>query len=113
MVPPHPGGFSRPAAAVGRSLPGCGEAELMLNLAGMAKRLKWLRYCIAVLICSVQVEYTLRLRNSARLPYISYMLAAVVEHLFEQSELCGAIANKRMYEIRKRSVFSKQIVYSP
>lgn len=75
-----PGEFSRPTAAVGRGLPGCREAELMLNLAGMAKRLKWLRYCIAVLICSVQVEYTLRLRNSARLPYISYMLAAVVEH---------------------------------
>ena len=36
------------------------------------------------------------------------MLAAVVEHLSERSELCGAIANKRMYEIRKRSVFSKQ-----
>ena len=35
------------------------------------------------------------------------MLAAVVEHLSERSELCGAIANKRMYEIRKRSVFSK------
>ena len=29
------------------------------------------------------------------------------------SELCGAIANKRMYEIRKRSVFSKRSVYSP
>lgn len=33
--------------------------------------------------------------------------------LSERSELCGAIANKRMYEIRKRSVFSKRSVYSP
>ena len=31
--------------------------------------------------------------------------------LSERSELCGAIANKRMYEIRKRSVFSKRSVY--
>ena len=61
-----PGGFSRPATAVGRGL-----------------------------------------------PYISYMLAAVVEHLSERSELCEAIANKRMYEIRKRSAFSKRSVYSP
>ena len=97
VVPPHPGGFSRPAAAVGRGLPGCGEAELMLNLAGIAKRLKWLRYCIAVLICSVQVEYTLRLRNSARLPYISYMPAAVVEHCLsgasyaEQSQISACM----------------------
>ena len=97
MVPPHPGGFSRPAVAVGRGLPGCGEAELMLSLAGMDKRLKWLRYCIAVLICSVQVEYTLRLRNSARLPFISYMLAAVVEHCLsgasyaEQSQISACM----------------------
>ena len=32
--------------------------------------------------------------------------------LSERSELCGAIANKRMYEIRKRSVFRKRSVYS-
>ena len=29
MVPPHPGGGSRPSAAAPRGLPGCGEAELM------------------------------------------------------------------------------------
>ena len=33
-------------------------------------------------------------------------------HCLSDSELCGAIANKRMYEIRKRSVFSKQSGYS-
>ena len=33
-------------------------------------------------------------------------------HCLSDSELCGAIANKRMYEIRKRSVFSKQNAYS-
>ena len=113
MVPPHPDGGSRPATAVGRDLPGCGEAELMLNLAGMAKRLKWLRHCIAVLICSVQVEYTLRLRNAAR-PSVYFIHASCgCGALSERSELCGAIANKRMYEIRKRSVFSKRSVYSP
>ena len=28
VVPPHPGGGSRPSAAAPRGLPGCGEAEL-------------------------------------------------------------------------------------
>ena len=32
VVPPRPGEFSRPAAAVGRGLPGCGKVELMLNM---------------------------------------------------------------------------------
>ena len=33
-------------------------------------------------------------------------------HCLSDSELCEAIANKRMYEIRKRSVFSKRSGYS-
>ena len=113
MVPPHPGGIF---AACGRCrarpsrLWGSGTD---VNPAGKDKSLKWLQCSVSSFNLFWLVEYTLRLQNSARLPHISYMPAAVVEHLSERSELCGAIANKRMYEIRKRSVFSKRSVYLP
>lgn len=38
VAPPHPGGFSRPAAAVGRGLPGRGEAELIQSSVGKDKK---------------------------------------------------------------------------
>ena len=57
---------------------------------------------LQALICSAAKKYTLRLRNSARLPYISYMLAAVVEHCLsgasyaEQSQIsaCMKLGNE-------------------
>ena len=40
VVPPHPGGFSRPAAAVGRRLTGRGEAELIQSTAGKDQKVE-------------------------------------------------------------------------
>jgi len=38
VMPPHPGGGSRPSAAAPRGLPGCGEAELIQSSAGKDKK---------------------------------------------------------------------------
>ena len=114
VVPPHPGGIfaacGRCRARPSRSW-GSGTDSV---LCGKGQKV-WSDYdvLLPVLICSVAKEYTLRLRNAAR-PSVYFIHASYgCGALSERSELCGAIANKRMYEIRKRSVFSKRSVYSP
>ena len=109
VVPPRPGEFSRPATAVGRGLPGCGKAELMLFL----RRSKILRYSdtmTSLYSFCLEGKYAPFTELSEASVYFIHASCGCGA-LSERSELCGAIANKRMYEIRKRSVFSKRSVY--
>ena len=110
VVPPRPGEFSRPATAVGRGLPGCGKAELMLFL----RRSKILRYSdtmTSLYSFCLEGKYAPFTELSEASVYFIHASCGCGA-LSERSELCGAIANKRMYEIRKRSVFSKRSGYS-
>ena len=87
VAPPHPGGGSRPSAAAPRGLPGCGEAELSQEN-GPIKSFELIKHASDVQEPSKAFE-------------TATVLVAVVEHLSERSELCGAIANKRTGAARK------------
>ena len=104
--------FTRPVAAVVRGLPGCREAELMPP-AGENKKFEMItmfcRQFCSVLDGRIYAPFTELSKASVYFIHASCGCGA----LSERSELCGAIANKRMYEIRERSVFSKRSVYSP
>ena len=73
VAPPHPGGGSRPSAAAPRGLPGCGEAELSQEN-GPIKSFELIKHASDIQLWSICLS---------------------------DSELCGAIANKRTGAARK------------
>ena len=85
-MPPRPVGGPQPSAAGRRGLPGCGEKELDVKIHYVfSKEIELVKKQIKY--TAILKEYAFYLRNSARLPQISYMLAAVAEHLSERQRV--------------------------